>query len=136
MSKRNPAKLGGVDVRTLSEAEWQAWVIRLARRYGWLAVVHRPAMVKGRWITNTSHPVPDLMLIRASTGEIGFLELKKELRWEWKPGQEELLAQLAACPGLAFVRMARPSDYADVIRLLAPRDRGNVNPLTQQQEAP
>jgi hypothetical protein len=66
--------------RDMSEDQYQAWIVEKATAAGWVLQFHvRRAQVKGRWLTNTSSPgVPDLWLLRPSTGQLVVLEVKQE----------------------------------------------------------
>ena len=120
MTGRRRATFAGKADADLSETEWQEWVVARATERGWEVCHHRPAMVRGRWITNTSSPgFPDLTLLRASTGQLVFLELKRERGSKMKPGQAEWIAGLQQVPGVeAYI--VKPSDAADVLELLGP----------------
>lgn len=104
--------------RDMSEAQFQAWVVRRARRLGWQRQFHvlRSQVKEGRWTTNTSSPgVPDLWLLRPP--RLIVLELK---RWGGKATDEQSawIAGLQKVPGVdAYV--VDPGDAADVLDLLA-----------------
>jgi len=65
----------------VTEAEFQAQVIDLARYFGWKVMHQRPAQIRtGRWVTAIQGDAgfPDLVLARPTAGELIFAELKKE----------------------------------------------------------
>jgi hypothetical protein len=109
--------------RDMSEDQYQAWIVEKATAAGWVLQFHvRRAQVKGRWLTNTSSPgVPDLWLLRPSTGQLVVLEVKQEqdgTSAERRAQQAQWIAGLQAVPGVeAYV--VRPTDAADVLALLA-----------------
>jgi len=103
----------------ISEDQFQAWVIERATAAGWVLQFHvRRAKVKGRWVTNTSSAgVPDLWLLRPSTGQLVVLELKA---WDGKPSDEQKrwVAGLQKVAGVeAYI--VSPRDADAVLRLLA-----------------
>jgi hypothetical protein len=105
--------------RDVTEAQFQAWVVRRARERGWQQQFHvlRAQVKDGRWLTSTSTPgVPDLWLLRPP--QLVVLELK---RWGGKatPEQAKWIAGLQKVPGIeAFV--VSPEHAEDVLDLLAP----------------
>lgn len=109
--------------RDMSEDQYQAWIVEKATTAGWVLQFHvRRAQVKGRWLTNTSSPgVPDLWLLRPSTGQLVVLEVKQEqdgTSAERRAQQAQWIAGLQAVPGVeAYV--VRPTDAAEVLALLA-----------------
>lgn len=62
----------------VSEADWQSWVIDVARLHGWRVAHHRPARTVHGWRTPIEGDpgVPDLILARA--GEVLLAELKTD----------------------------------------------------------
>lgn len=116
MSRRTLRQLGDVPIGDWSEGEWRDWVIDRAKRDGWHVIEFRRAVVKGSWLTPTSQPVPDLMMVRGD--ELVFLELKAEHgRWS-SPEQADIVARLQ---GVETVECwaVRPSDVEAVRDLLA-----------------
>jgi hypothetical protein len=114
-------------VADMSEAHYQAWIIERAEERGWVLQFHvRRAQVKGRWLTNTSSPgVPDLWLLRPSTGQLLVLEVKAH---DGRPSPEQLqwVASLQLVPGVEAYIVA-PADAEHVLAKLA---RPTPNPDT------
>jgi hypothetical protein len=104
----------------MTEAHYQAWIIEKATAAGWVLQFHvlRSQVKAGRWVTNTSHPgVPDVWLLRPSTGQLVVLEVKKH-GGQPTPDQLAWVAGLQSVPGVeAYV--VGPADAADVLDLLA-----------------
>lgn len=113
-----------VDLADMTEAQWQAWIVERATAAGWVLQFHveRSQVKGGRWITNTSSPgVPDLWLLRPSTGQLVVLEVKAQ-RDKTKP--ERRAQQRAWVHGLQQVAgveayEVRPSDASELLLLLA-----------------
>lgn len=106
-------------VADMSEDQYQAWIVERATERGWVLQFHvRRAQVKGRWVTNTSSTgVPDLWLLRPTTGQLLVLEVKAQ---DGKPSPEQnrWVAGLQRVPGVeAYV--VRPSDADAVLAKLA-----------------
>jgi len=107
-------------VADMSEAQFQAWIVERATELGWRLQFHvlRSQVKGGRWVTNTSSPgVPDLWLLRPSTGQLVVLEVKA---WDGKPSDEQKrwVAGLQRVPGVeAYI--VGPADAEAVLRLLA-----------------
>lgn len=111
------------EYRALSEAEYQAWICQRATDAGWVLQFHvERAQVRGRWLTNTSSPgVPDLWLLRPSTGQLVVIEVKRQ-RDQTPP--ERRAQQAAWIGGLQQVEgveayIVKPSEFRDVLALLA-----------------
>jgi len=99
---------------TLSEADWQRWVMDLARLHRWRVAHYRPAPTKsGRYATPVSGHVgaPDLILAR--DGVVLLAELKRE-GGKTSPDQDEWLRHLGQ-----HGRLWRPSDRDDVLEALS-----------------
>ena len=112
----------GVDIRRMTEAQFQAWVMARATRAGWqICFVRRSIVKRGghtSWVTNTSHKGwPDLVLWRPP--RLVFLELKS-MSGTASPEQKRTIADLNACGGddvEAYI--VRPSDADELLHLLA-----------------
>lgn len=97
----------------MTEKAWQAAVVQLATLYGWL-VYHT-------YDSRRSNPGwPDLVLVRANTGEILYVELKTD-KGKTTPAQDVWLAALRACGQEAHVWRPRDLDAAHE-RLKRPRE--------------
>lgn len=128
----------------MTEAEFQRWVVDQAKAAGWTVNhTYRARTGKGgAWRTTaTSVGFPDLTLLRASTGQLVFLELKA-------PGGRSTPEQRAWVAGLQQVEgveayIVSPADAHEVLALLA-RPRPNpaypipatVPPTDTDQGAP
>lgn len=101
------------------EARFQKWIERYARARGWTLQFHvlRGRVRGGRWVTNTSSSgVPDLWLIRPSTGQLVVLEVKAP-GGRSTPEQEQWIAGLQAVETVeAYV--VRPADVDEIVALL------------------
>lgn len=105
MSRRLPEELSSLRARTMSEADWQNEVTRLAHLYGWRLQYHTHD-------SRRSNPgFPDLVLINAQAARILFLELKTE-KGRPTPEQQAWIDALRGC-GL-HAHILRPSD-ADLL---------------------
>jgi hypothetical protein len=94
--------------KAVTEAEFSANVLRLAKLKGWRLTYHTHR-------SDRSEPgFPDWVLVRPP--RLLFLELKRE-RGKATPVQETWLAALAACGVEA--RLFRPSDWPQIERTLA-----------------
>lgn len=117
---RLAAQAEQLPARDVTEAQYQAWIVEKAKAAGWVLQFHvlRGQVKGGRWVTNTSSAgVPDLWLLRPSTGQLVVLEVKKH---GGQPTSEQLrwVAGLQTVPGVeAYV--VGPADAADVLDLLA-----------------
>lgn len=91
----------------LTEAQFQTWVISVARWNGWLVHHTRPAQVGSRWMTAIEGDAgfPDLVLAHPTRGVI-FAELKRQTGRLSKP-QEAWNTRLQAG---AECYVWRPSD--------------------------
>lgn len=113
-----------VDLIDMTEAQWQAWIVERATAAGWVLQFHvERAQVKGgRWITNTSSPgVPDLWLLRPSTGQLVVLEVKAQrdkTKPERRAQQRKWVHGLQQVAGVEAYEV-RPSDASEVLLLLA-----------------
>lgn len=69
-------------VYKLTEAQWQAQVIQVARTFGWRVAHFRPSIRQsGRWSTAVAADgagFPDLVLVHNLTGDLIFAELKTD----------------------------------------------------------
>lgn len=95
----------------ITEAQFQALVLDLAKRTGWFVNHQLPAQIRpGKWATATQGMVgwPDLVLVHPRRRIALFRELK---RWDGKLTEEQELwgAALVAC-GLDWA-VWRPSDW-------------------------
>lgn len=122
--QRLAAQAEAVDLRDMTEAQFQAWIVERATSAGWVLQFHveRSQVKGGRWVTNTSSPgVPDLWLLRPSTGQLVVLEVKRQrdsTRPERAAEQARWIGGLQTVPGVeAYV--VRPSDATEVLHLLA-----------------
>ena len=103
----------------MTEKEWQARVVDLAKVMGWRFAHFRPAQTARGWRTAMEGMpgFPDLVLVRA--GRVIFAELKAGKN---KPGPEQVewINQLAAVPGVdAYVWW--PQDWDQVVEALTGR---------------
>lgn len=104
----------------VSEGEWQTIVTTLLDWYGWTWNHNRRAVVKGRWVTNTSSKgYPDLHAVRPPW--CIFLELKA-VRHDVKPGQRKWVRLLQRCGGNVAAFFATPRDAAHVVALISDPD--------------
>lgn len=101
----------------VTEAEFQAQVLDLARIFGWRSMhVRRSIGKQRRWTTATScDGWPDLFLWNAKQGRHLAAELKSE-SGKVRPEQDEVLASLEFA-GVA-VYVWRPSDLDEIARVL------------------
>lgn len=93
----------------ITEAEWQAQVLELAHRLGWLAY--------HTYRSDRSAPgFPDLVMVRAP--RVVFAELKSE---KGKPSVDQLvwLGSLWACGDKVEAYIWKPSDLDAVAKVLA-----------------
>lgn len=98
-----------------SEAEFQRWVLKVARENGWkINHVYRSKLADGQWRTTCSVGWPDLTLVR--DGRIVFAELKDH-RGKVDPAQDEWLDSLASVDA-AEVHVWRPADWRIVAKVL------------------
>jgi hypothetical protein len=103
----------------MTEAQFQSWIIEKATGAGWVLQFHvlRSQVKGGRWVTNTSTPgVPDLWLLRPSTGQLVVLEVKAQAG-RTRPEQKRWIAGLQKVPGVEAYVVA-PRDAPAVLRLL------------------
>lgn len=103
----------------MTEAEFQAQVIDIARFRGWKIMHQRPAMGRnGRWITAVTGDAgfPDLVLARAVHGDLIFAELKKE-GGRISPLQASWIRTLASTGVEAYIWF--PSDITEIISRLS-----------------
>jgi len=108
-----------VQLRSITEAQWQNTVMDLATLLRWRAYhapENRPVVGRGgtRYVQNVRAGFPDLVLVRE--GRLIFAELKRETG-KLGPGQEEWLADLDEVPGVESY-LWRPSDLQTVHRIL------------------
>lgn len=111
--------LSAADV--VSEREFQATVIEMARALGWRVHAERPAFSKGKWSTPIQGDAgfPDLVLVRG--GVLLCMELKSE---KSKPtvDQVEWIAELwevsMHANGHVRSNLFRPSDMPKIRELL------------------
>ena len=102
----------------MTEAQWQARVLDLAKLCGWRVAHFRPARTATGWRTAVEADgvgYPDLTMVR--DGRLLFVELKSETG-RVATSQREWLSELSAVPGLE-VYLWRPSDWAKVQQVLA-----------------
>jgi len=98
----------------ISEKQFQAQVLQLARLSGWLTYHTHDSR-------RSQAGFPDLVLVRPPA--VLFAELKSE-GGGLRPEQRGWLRALEACPGVA-VRLWMPGDWPEVEEVLArPRKRG------------
>jgi hypothetical protein len=102
-----------------SEREFQAKIVDLAKRMGWLVHAERPANTEGRWRQPIQGDAgwPDLVLVR--DGVMMVVELKAE-RGRPSPAQRGWLAELGKVPDL-IVDVWRPSMWDEIEALLRRR---------------
>jgi len=118
---------------TDSEAEFQAKVVELARRFNWRTwhvgdsrrVTRGHMIVPDRGIAG----FPDLVLAHSTRGLV-FAELKRDAKARVRPAQAEALDVLAAsallCRGKVRVHLWRPDDMVGVIVPVLRDGRGPV----------
>lgn len=103
----------------MKEAEFQRWVIDLARLKGWRVAHFTRAQVSGgRWVTPVAADGagwPDLCLVRR--GRIVFMELKASGVRRVRPEQRLWLDALTGCGLEAHV--FNPADRARIEEVLA-----------------
>lgn len=112
------------ELDSMSEADYQKVVVAQARCAGW-KVAHtsdsRRQVAPGVFVGDKEIAgFPDLTLAHPQVGII-FAELKRQLRFQWKPGQREWLDFLASTPG-PYVALWKPGDHRLVERILFDRD--------------
>jgi hypothetical protein len=103
----------------VTEAEFQAQVIEIAKFRGWMVMHQRPAqMASGRWITAVQGDVgfPDLVLARPVAGDVIFAELKKE-GGRVSPKQKLWIRTLMLAGAEAYIWY--PSDLTEIITRLS-----------------
>ncbi len=103
----------------MTEADFQAEVIDVARCHGWMVMHQRPAQIRtGRWITAVQGDAgfPDLVLARPVAGELIFAELKKQ-GGRVSALQKTWIRTLAATGAETYVWY--PSDMLDIITRLS-----------------
>lgn len=108
-----------VQLRSITENEWQSTVMNLATLLGWRsyhAPENRPVIGRSgaRYVQNVRAGFPDLVLVRE--GRLIFAELKRETG-KLGPGQDEWLAELDEVPGVESY-LWRPRDLQVVHRIL------------------
>lgn len=106
----------------LTEAQWQAQVIQVARTFGWRVAHFRPALnQRGRWMTAVAADgagFPDLVLVHNHTGDLIFAELKRD-DGRLRPEQERWRDAIQAGGSRRF-EVWRPRDFEAVrARLMA-----------------
>jgi hypothetical protein len=102
----------------LTEAQFQAEVMRVAVEHGWRTMHVGRARVGRKWVTPTStNGWPDLTLLRPP--QLVCLELKR-VGGTVRPGQREWIEALQQVPGVeAYI--VGPEDAHEVWHLLASR---------------
>ena len=101
------------------EDHFQQQVIALARLRGWRVAHFRPAQTAKGWRTPVAADgkgFPDLLMVRARTGQIVAMELKGR-RGQLTPEQKVWLEDFATVPG-AVSRCYRPADWPVIEALL------------------
>ena len=108
-------------MQLITEKDFQATVIALARKDGWIVGFTHDS--------RKSEPgEPDLRMVHPVQHRVIFAELKTAKgklttgRWNksgnrWLPGQDQWAAVLSECPGVEYY-LWRPSDLDDVERIL------------------
>lgn len=107
----------------MTEAEWCATVVQIARLHGWRVSHQRPARTEQGWRTaiQGDRGAPDLLLAR--DGVVLLVELKSD-RGRLGPGQAEWLAAAAA-----HAVVWRPRDLPAVVEALKrPQSRAGGDP--------
>ena len=102
---------------TMTEADFQAAVLELARLFRWRVAHFRAARTAHGWRTPVAADGagwPDLFMVRGGRAVVA--ELKSE-SGRLRPEQREWLIELRACPGLE-VFVWRPSDLEEIARIL------------------
>jgi len=108
---------------SLTETQFQAQVVELARICGWRVLHVRRSIGKGqRWTTTTSIVGwPDCLFYRPRTGEHFAAELKTDdPKSQLSPEQVECLDELAASG--VEVHVWRPADWDAIQQRLGRRD--------------
>lgn len=108
-----------VQLRSITENEWQSTVMNLATLLGWRsyhAPENRPVVGRNgsRYVQNVRAGFPDLVLVRDD--RLIFAELKRETG-KLGPGQQEWLDAVRRVPGVESY-LWRPSDLMDVHAIL------------------
>jgi hypothetical protein len=98
--------------RGISEKEFQAQILSLARLAGWKAYHTHDSR-------RSQKGFPDLVLVRPPV--ILFVELKSEAG-KLRPEQKAWLEALSRCPGVE-ARLWRPGDFEDIQAMLCERTR-------------
>lgn len=103
---------------TASEAEFQAAIVALARRLGYLVHAERPARTQHGWVTPIQGVAGwvDLALIHPERKVLHLWECKTQ-RGRPTPEQLAWLAALARCTSVD-ARLFRPSDWDTLTRVL------------------
>ena len=100
----------------LTEAQWQAQVILVARTFGWRVAHFRPGLnQRGRWMTAVAGDgvgFPDLVLVHEQTGDLLFAELKRDTG-RLRPEQERWMKAIRAGGSQRF-EVWRPRDFEQV----------------------
>lgn len=110
----------------LTEAQWQAQVIQIAHAFGWIVAHFRPGLnQRGRWMTAVSGDgvgFPDLVLVHERTGDLIFVELKRDTG-KLRPEQERWGAAINA-GGSSRFHVWRPRDFEAVrARLMVHKEK-------------
>ncbi|MDQ2727540.1 MAG: VRR-NUC domain-containing protein [Actinomycetota bacterium] len=101
----------------ISEAEFCAQILDLARIFRWRSAHFRPALTKHGWRTPVQGDGagwPDLVLVRPP--RIVVAELKAA-KGRLRPEQIEWLADFGACPGVETFEW-RPKDWDQIAEVL------------------
>lgn len=110
------AELAPALLLDVTEAVYQAVIVKVARHHGWHVVhTYRTKVGPGQWRTaTTENGVPDLMLMRPPS--LVFLEVKAQ-KGTAAPEQIAWIADAQACTGVeAYI--VRPTDWSSVAELL------------------
>ena len=103
---------------TITEADWQAQFVQLARILGWRHLHVRRSLGRGKkWVTATNQDGwPDLHLWHETQQRVIYVELKSETG-RLRPQQTEVLGSLTRAGQEVYV--LRPSDLEVAKRILS-----------------
>lgn len=106
---------------TMTEAEWQNWIVNLAKWLGWRVYHPKPAQLNGRWATHAQGDPgwPDLVLCHPKRGFV-LVEVKTDTG-RISQSQRAWLDDLEAAGVECYVW--RPRDAAEVEARLKDLDR-------------
>jgi len=104
-------------VTKITEAQFQAQVLHLAKMFGWRTAHFRPAKTSQGWRTAVQGDgigFPDLILVRK---EMIVAELKRDRTCKTTPNQDAWLEAFRFVPGV-LVYLWTPEDWDEIERVL------------------